>query len=125
MTSCLLLYSFGKLHPALADKHYLRTSDENERIHDARLRMMQQHQQQASQQRPAGRPCTADGGRGRSADFRGTSSSGWAALKQVRTAALSILPWHRAGHRAKRKALCGYASDAEQLETPKPPHSVA
>lgn len=122
MTYCLLLLcSFGKLHPALADKHYLRTSDENERIHDARLRMMQQHQQQASQQRPAGRPCTADGGRGRSADFRGTSSSAWAALKQVQTVALSILPWHR----AKKKALCGYASDAEQLETPKPPHSVA
>lgn len=75
LSSC----SFGKLHPALADKHYLRTSDENERIHDARLRLMQQ--QQSSGHAQTARPSTADGGRGRGGGSGNRNS--WAALRQV------------------------------------------
>ena len=71
--------SFSKLHPALADKHYLRTSEENQRIHDARFRMLQQ--QQSPQHGQTVRPSTADGGRGHSAGDR--SNSSWSALKQV------------------------------------------
>ena len=66
--------SFGKLHPALADKHYLRTSDENERIQAARVRMQQQ--QEEAQRSPPARPSTAE-----SAGRRGGNS--WTALKQV------------------------------------------
>ncbi|DBA91680.1 TPA: hypothetical protein ACH3X1_003280 [Trebouxia sp. C0004] len=70
--------SFSKLHPALADKHYLRTSDENQRILDARFRMLQQ--QQSRQHGQTARPSVADGGRGHSAGNR--SNSSWSALKQ-------------------------------------------
>ncbi|DBA93258.1 TPA: hypothetical protein ACH3X2_003549 [Trebouxia sp. C0005] len=72
------LFSFSKLHPALADKHYLRTSEENQRIHDARFRMLQQ--QQSPQHEQTARPSTADGGRAHSAGDR--SNSSWSALKQ-------------------------------------------
>lgn len=72
--------SFSKLHPALADKHYLRTSEENQRIHKARFRMLQQ-QQQSTQHGQTARPSTADAGRGRSAGDR--SNCSWSALKQV------------------------------------------
>lgn len=71
----LFASSFGKLHPALADKHYLRTSDENERIQAARA-CMQQRQEEA-QRRPPARPSTAGSTAGRGGDS-------WTALKQVR-----------------------------------------
>lgn len=83
LQTCIpLTCSFGKLHPALADKHYLRTSDENQRIHDARFHMLQQQQSPALKQ--AARPSTADGSRqGHSGGGRARSS--WSALKQVRS----------------------------------------
>ena len=76
--SMMLACSFGKLHPALADKHYLRTSDENERIHTARFRMQQG--QDAKERSSATRPSTAGAAAGLTKSRR---SSTWAALKQV------------------------------------------
>ncbi len=79
LTCVCCVRSFSKLHPALADKHYLRTSEENQRIHDAKFRMLQH--QQSPQHGQTARPSTADGGRGHSAGNR--SNSSWSALKQV------------------------------------------
>ena len=70
--------SFGKLHPALADKHYLRTSDENERLLDAKLRLQHSLEQQHLAGKRAARPATADGGA-----IRGSPDKRWAALRQV------------------------------------------
>lgn len=74
----LISCSFGKLHPALADKHYLRTSDENERILDAKLRLQHSLEQQHLVGKRAARPATADGG-----GIRGSPDKRWAALRQV------------------------------------------
>ena len=74
----LILCSFGKLHPALADKHYLRTSDENERLLDAKLRLQHSLEQQHMLGKRAARPATADGG-----GIRGSPDKRWAALRQV------------------------------------------
>lgn len=71
--------SFGKLHPALADKHYLRTSGENERLHAAKATMQQG--QESTQRTPPPRPSTAGPSQG---DAARRGSNSWTALRQVR-----------------------------------------